>query len=148
MDNLFTNVGAKLKAFAKIYFKITMWLLIISGVISFFALLAMGEEMAPFAFGVLLYVPLMILSTLVSCWVLHAFGSIAEKHEDGEPMVESAAQPQEVVVGAKQTGQAAPVSVESTEAAEAKQEGKEVVVILVSVISILALIAIVLAGIQ
>ena len=38
MDNLFTNVGQKLKAFAKTYFQVTMWLLIVGGVISFFAL--------------------------------------------------------------------------------------------------------------
>lgn len=82
MDNLFINVGQKLKAFAETYFKITMWLLIVGGVISFFALV-MEEATAAYAFAILLGVPAAILSNLVSCWILHAFGSIAEKHEDG-----------------------------------------------------------------
>ena len=109
MDNLFTNVGAKLKAFAKAYFKITMWLLIIGGVIAFFALI-LQEYTAPYAFGVLFGVPLAIFSNLVSCWILHAFGSIAEKHEDGEPvsepMSEPAAQPQEIVVETEESARA------------------------------------------
>ena len=83
MDNLFTNVGQKLKAFAETYFKITMWLLIIGGVITFIALIAIDHDYAPGAFGVLLGVPAAILSNLVFCWILYAFGSIAEKHEDG-----------------------------------------------------------------
>lgn len=84
MDNLFINVGGKLKKFAKAYFSITTWILIIGGVIAFFALVS-EEYTAPFAFGVLLGVPLAILGNLVFCWVLHAFGSIAEKHEDAPP---------------------------------------------------------------
>ena len=84
MDRLFTNVGARLKAFAKGYFKVTTWLLIIGGVIAFVALIA-EEYTAPYAFGVLIGVPVTILSNLLFCWILHAFGSIAEKHEDGEP---------------------------------------------------------------
>ena len=82
MDNLFTNVGQKLKAFAKTYFQVTMWLLIVGGVISFFALV-MEEATAAYAVAILLGVPAAILSNLVFCWILHAFGSIAEKHEDG-----------------------------------------------------------------
>ncbi len=82
MDNLFTNVGQKLKAFAKTYFQVTMWLLIVGGVISFFVLV-MEEATAAYAFAILLGVPASILSNLVFCWILHAFGSIAEKHEDG-----------------------------------------------------------------
>ena len=148
MDNLFTNVGAKLKAFAKTYFQITMWLLIIGGVISFFVLLAMGEEMAPFAFGVLLYVPLMILSTLVSCWVLHAFGSIAEKHEVGNVTnteVTSVAQPQKVVETATETNPENPLSTEKTgERDEQKKENKKedtiaAIVLMVSVVVIIVL---------
>ena len=84
MDNLFINVGGKLKKFAKAYFSITTWILIIGGVIAFFVLVS-EEYTAPFAFGVLLGVPLAILGNLVFCWILHAFGSIAEKHEDCPP---------------------------------------------------------------
>ena len=94
MNNLFTNVGRKLKAFAKAYFTITMWLLIVGGVIAFFALVS-EEYTAPFAFGVLIGVPLAILGNLVFCWILHAFGSIAEKHEAAlpEPEPENSPQP-------------------------------------------------------
>jgi hypothetical protein len=59
-----------------------MWLLIVGGVISFFALV-IEEATAAYAFTILLGVPAAILSNLVFCWILHAFGSIAEKHEDG-----------------------------------------------------------------
>lgn len=87
MDDLFTNVGQKLKAFAKTYFQITMCILIIGGVISFFVLVS-NEFTALYALGVLFGVPLVIFGNLVSCWILHAFGSIAEKHENGCVMVE------------------------------------------------------------
>ena len=90
MDDLFTNVGAKLKAFAKGYFAVSMWILIIGGVISFFVLVS-DEPTVPYAVGVLFGVPLAILGNLVLCWMLHAFGSIAEKHENGCVMVEQEA---------------------------------------------------------
>lgn len=143
MDNLFTNVGAKLKAFAKTYFKISMWILIISGVIAFFSLLAMGEEMVPFALGVLLGVPAAILGNLVSCWILHAFGSIAEKHEGGNhiPDLEEApaAQPQEVIVETEES--------EQTEDDKEKQNKKNTIVaVALGVIAVEIIILVVIFG--
>ena len=151
MDNLFTNVGSKLKAFAETYFKISMWILIIGGVIAFFSLLAMGEEMAPFAFGVLLGVPVAILGNLVSCWILHAFGSIAEKHEGGNhiPDLEEApaAQPQEVIVETEESEQAVPLSAEQTEDDKEKQKKKDTIVtVALGVIAVEIIILVVIFG--
>ena len=150
MDNLFTNVGAKLKAFAKTYFKITMWLLIVGGVISFFALV-MEEYTAPYAFGILFGVPLVILGNLVACWILHAFGSIAEKHEGGNhiPDLEEApaAQPQEVIVETEESEQAVPLSAEQTEDDKEKQKKKNTIVTIALGVIAVEIIVVVLLGV-
>ena len=81
MDDLFSNVGSKLKRFARGYFAVTTTLLVVGGLIAFIALL-LEEETALLALIVLFGIPFIIFVNLLCCWVLHAFGSITEKHED------------------------------------------------------------------
>ena len=81
MDSLFTNVGGKLKDFAKAYFKITTVLLILGGMVSL-ALITDNEllmkMMGWVALVPLLGVPLLIFANLVTCWALYAIGESAE----------------------------------------------------------------------
>ena len=81
MDELFSNVGGKLKRFARGYFAVSTTLLVIGGLIAFIALL-LDEGTALLALVVLFGIPVIIFTNLLFCWILHAFGSITEKHED------------------------------------------------------------------
>ena len=83
LDSVFANCSGKLKTFIRAYYAISTGLLVLGGVIGFIACLD-SEATAPFAFAILIGVPVVVLVNAAFCWAVHAFASIARHYEKEE----------------------------------------------------------------